>query len=83
MDELSDEDRRTVERARKIQKFLSQPFFVGEQFTGNAGVYVELADTIRSFKEVLEGKHDEIPEQAFYMVGHIDDVLKKAKTLGA
>jgi F-type H+-transporting ATPase subunit beta len=83
MDELSEEDRRTVERARKIQKFLSQPFFVGEQFTGNPGVYVELTDTIRSFKDVLEGKHDEIPEQAFYMVGHMDDVLKKAKTLGA
>jgi F-type H+-transporting ATPase subunit beta len=81
MDELSQEDRLTVERARKIQKFLSQPFFVAEQFTGLAGVYVQLADTIRSFKEVLEGKHDAVPEQAFYMVGNIDDVLKKAHKL--
>ena len=81
MDELSAEDRLTVERARKIQKFLSQPFFVAEQFTGSAGIYVQLADTIRSFKEVLEGKHDAVPEQAFYMVGSIDDVLKKAHKL--
>ena len=78
MDELSQEDRLTVERARKIQKFLSQTFFVAEQFTGTPGVYVQLADTIRSFKEVLEGKHDAVPEQAFYMVGHMDEVLKKA-----
>ena len=81
MDELSVEDRLTVERARKIQKFLSQPFFVASQFTGMDGVYVQLADTIRSFSEVLEGKHDDIPEQAFYMVGNIDDALKKAKRL--
>ena len=81
MDELSEEDRLTVERARKVQKFLSQPFFVAEQFTGMAGSYVQLADTVRSFKEILDGKHDKIPEQAFYMVGHIDDVLKKAKKL--
>jgi len=83
LDELSEEDRLTVVRARKIQKFLSQPFNVAEQFTGIPGVYVDLADSIRSFKEVLEGEHDDVPEQAFYMVGHIDDVLKKAKALQA
>lgn len=81
MDELSEEDRLTVERARKIQKFLSQPFHVAEQFTGMKGTYVQLEDSIRSFSEVLEGKHDKVPEQAFYMVGHIDDVLEKAKKL--
>ena len=81
MEELSEEDRLTVERARKIQKFLSQPFHVAEQFTGMKGKYVQLEDTIRSFKEILEGKHDAIPEQAFYMVGNIDDVIAKAKTL--
>ncbi len=81
MDELSEEDRLTVERARKIQKFLSQPFHVAEQFTGMKGVYVQREDNIRSFSEILEGKHDNIPEQAFYMVGNIDDVLEKAKTL--
>ncbi len=81
MDELSEEDRATVSRARKIQRFLSQPFHVAEQFTGMHGAYVQVADTVRSFKEVLEGKHDDIPEQAFYMVGHIDDVLAKAKKL--
>ncbi len=81
MDELSEDDRLTVMRARKIQKFLSQPFSVAEQFTGLKGYYVQLEDTIRSFKEILEGKHDAIPEQAFYMVGHIDHVLEKAKKL--
>ena len=81
MDELSEEDRLTVMRARKIQKFLSQPFHVAEQFTGIPGCYVPLEDTIRSFNEILEGKHDAIPEQAFYMVGNIEEVLKKAKTL--
>ncbi len=81
MDELSEEDRLTVERARKIQKFLSQPFHVAQQFTGIPGKYVPLEETIRSFKEILEGKHDSIPEQAFYMVGNIDEVLAKAKTL--
>ena len=81
MDELSEEDRLTVDRARKIQKFMSQPFFVAEQFTGTPGAYVQLADTIRSFKEVLEGKHDNVPEQAFYLVGHMDDVLKKARKI--
>ena len=81
MEELSEEDRLTVERARKIQKFLSQPFHVAEQFIGVKGKYVPLEDTIRSFKEILEGKHDAIPEQAFYMVGAIEDVIAKAKTL--
>src|SRR5712672_3574185 len=76
VDELSDEDKATVARARKIQKFLSQPFTVAEAFTGLKGKYVKVADTVRSFKEVVEGKHDEIPEQAFYMKGSIDDVLE-------
>jgi F-type H+-transporting ATPase subunit beta len=76
VDELSDEDKATVARARKIQQFLSQPFNVAEAFTGRKGKYVKVADTVRSFKEVVEGKHDEIPEQAFYMQGSIDDVLE-------
>jgi len=83
MDELSEEDKLTVSRARKIQKFLSQPFFVAAQFTGLEGKYVKLEDTIRGFKEIAEGKHDDIPEQAFYMVGTIDEVLKKAEKLVA
>ncbi len=81
LEELSEDDRLTVARARKIQKFLSQPFHVAETFTGKAGIYVQLADTIRSFKEVLEGKHDDIPEQAFFMVGHIDHALEQARKL--
>ncbi len=81
MEELSDEDRLTVTRARKIQKFLSQPFFVAEQFTGTPGKYVKLEDTIRSFKEIVDGKHDDVPEQAFYMVGDISEVLEKAKKM--
>jgi F-type H+/Na+-transporting ATPase subunit beta len=81
IDELSEDDKLTVSRARKIQKFLSQPFYVAEQFTGIAGKYVPLTDTIRGFKEIAEGKHDEIPEQAFYMVGGIEDVLEKAERL--
>ena len=81
MEELSDEDKLIVARARKIQRFLSQPFFVAETFTGQPGRYVKLADTIRSFREVVEGKHDELPEQAFYMVGAIDEVIEKAKKL--
>ena len=81
MDELSDEDKTTVARARKLERFFSQPFHVAEQFTGTAGVYVRLEDTIRGFKEVLEGKHDDLPEQAFYMVGTIEDAQKKAETL--
>jgi F-type H+-transporting ATPase subunit beta len=82
MDELSDEDKLTVNRARKLQKFLSQPFNVAEAFTGNAGTYVKLADNIRGFKEIIEGKHDDVPEQAFYMVGGIEDVVKKAREMG-
>ena len=83
IDELSDEDKITVARARKIQRFLSQPFFVAQQFTGLEGKYVKLADTIRSFKEVVEGKHDDIPEQAFYMVGTIEEAIEKAEKLKA
>jgi len=82
IDELSDEDKLVVARARKIQRFLSQPFTVAEQFTGRKGVYVPVRETVRGFKEILEGKHDDIPEQAFYMVGTIDDVLERAKKLG-
>jgi F-type H+-transporting ATPase subunit beta len=81
MDELSEEDKVTVARARKLQRFLSQPFHVAEQFTGSPGVYVRLADTIRGFKEILDGKHDELPEQAFYMVGTIEEAVAKAKKL--
>jgi F-type H+-transporting ATPase subunit beta len=81
MDELSEEDKITVARARKLQRFFSQPFHVAEQFTGTPGVYVRLEDTIRGFKEVLEGKHDELPEQAFYMVGTIEEAAEKAKKL--
>ena len=79
MDELSEEDKDVVSRARKVQRFLSQPFFVAETFTGTAGEYVDIKDTIRGFKEILEGKHDELPEQAFYMVGAIEQVQEKAK----
>ena len=78
LDELSDEDKLIVSRARKIQKFLSQPFHVAEQFTGFPGKYVKLADSIRGFQEIVDGKHDELPEQAFYMQGTIDDVIEKA-----
>ena len=81
IDELSDEDKQIVARARKIQKFMSQPFHVAEQFTGFQGKYVPLADTVRSFKEVVDGKHDDLPEQAFYMQGDIEDVKKKAEEL--
>ena len=81
IDELSEEDKQTVSRARKIQKFLSQPFFVAAQFTGLEGKYVTIEETIRGFKEVVEGKHDGVPEQAFYLVGSIDEALAKAKTL--
>ena len=83
MDELSEDDKLTVARARKIQRFLSQPFTVAQQFTGNPGKYVKLADTIRGFKEIVEGKHDDLPEQAFYMVGGIDEAVEKAKKLAA
>ena len=81
MDELSEDDKLTVARARKIQRFLSQPFTVAQQFTGNAGKYVKLADTIRGFKEIADGKHDDLPEQAFYMAGAIEDVHEAAKKL--
>ncbi len=81
IDELSEEDKLAVSRARRIQKFLSQPFFVAEQFTNIPGRYVPIAETIRGFKEILEGKHDNLPEQAFYLVGGIDDVIEKAKTI--
>jgi F-type H+-transporting ATPase subunit beta len=76
IDELSDEDRQAVQRARKIERFLSQPFHVAEQFTGTPGTYVAIGDTVRSFKEILEGKHDDVPESAFFMKGTIDEVSK-------
>ena len=81
MDELSEEDKVTVSRARKVQRFLSQPFFVAAQFTGTEGKFVSVPDTVRGFKEILEGKHDDLPEQAFYMVGGIEEVIEKAKKL--
>lgn len=83
MDELSEEDKIVVGRARKIQRFLSQPFFVGEVFTGIKGEYVDIKDTIRGFREILDGKHDELPEQAFYMVGTIEQAVEKAKKMQA
>jgi F-type H+-transporting ATPase subunit beta len=83
IEELSEEDKLTVSRARKVQKFLSQPFFVAQQFTGMAGRYVKIADTVRSFKEIIEGKHDDIPEQAFYMKGAIEEVLEAAEKMKA
>ena len=83
MDELSEEDKIVVGRARKIQRFLSQPFFVASQFTGTEGKYVKVEDTVRAFREIVDGKHDDIPEQAFYMVGGIEEVLEKAKTMAA
>ena len=78
MDELSDEDKLLVQRARKIQRFLSQPFHVSEKFTGIEGVYVPLSETIRGFEEIIEGKHDDVPESAFLFAGTIDEVLEKA-----
>jgi F-type H+/Na+-transporting ATPase subunit beta len=81
IDELSEDDKITVGRARKVQKFLSQPFHVAEQFTGYKGRYVKVADTVRSFKEIIEGKHDDVPEQAFYMKGTIDEVLEEAQKM--
>jgi hypothetical protein len=83
MDELSEDDKLVVARARKIQRFLSQPFTVAQQFTGNAGKYVKLPDTIRGFKEIVEGKHDDLPEQAFYMVGTIEEAVEKAEKMKA
>jgi F-type H+-transporting ATPase subunit beta len=79
MDELSDEDKLTVQRARKIERFLSQPMFVAEAFTARPGVYVKLEDTVRGFQEIVDGKHDDLPEQAFYMAGGIEDVVENAK----
>ena len=79
IDELSEDDKLTVSRARKIQKFLSQPFFVAEQFTGYKGKYVPISETVRGFKEIVDGKHDDVPEQAFYLAGTIDEVLERAK----
>jgi F-type H+-transporting ATPase subunit beta len=81
IDELSEEDKLTVQRARKVQRFLSQPFHVAEVFTGAPGKYVKVEDTVRSFKEIIDGKHDSIPEQAFYMKGTIEDVLEAAEKL--
>jgi F-type H+-transporting ATPase subunit beta len=83
IDELSDADKQTVSRARKIQRFLSQPFFVASQFTGRDGEYVPVAETVRGFKEIVDGEHDDIPERAFYMQGPIDQVLETAKGMSA
>ena len=81
MDELSEEDKQTVARARKIERFLSQPFHVAEIFTGSPGKYVPLKETIASFKGILEGEYDHMPEQAFYMVGSIEEAIEKAKSM--
>ena len=81
MEELSEEDKLTVARARKIQRFLSQPFHVAEEFTGRKGKYVPVQETVKGFKEIAEGKHDDKPEQAFYMMGGIEDVIQKAEEL--
>ena len=81
IEELTDEDKVTIARARRLQKFLSQPFFVAEEFTGQSGKYVKLADTVRAFKEIVEGRHDSLPEQAFYMVGTIEEAVEKARQL--
>jgi F-type H+-transporting ATPase subunit beta len=81
MEELSDEDKQVVNRARRMQRFLAQPFFVAEQFTGSPGIFVKREDTVRSFKEILDGKHDALPEQAFYMVGTIEEAVERAKSM--
>jgi F-type H+-transporting ATPase subunit beta len=83
MDELSDEDKLVVARARRIQRFLSQPFNVGEAFTGRKGRYVPVAETVRGFREIIEGKHDDLPEAAFYMVGGIDEAKQQAEKMAA
>jgi len=83
IDELSEEDKLAVSRARKMQRFLSQPFYVAEQFTGLKGKYVAVADTIRGFQEIVDGKHDALPEQAFYMVGTIEEAMEKAEKMKA
>jgi F-type H+-transporting ATPase subunit beta len=81
MDELSDDDKLVVNRARRISRFLSQPFFVAETFTGTPGRYVKLADTVRGFQEIVDGKHDDLPEQAFMFVGTIEEAVEKAERL--
>jgi F-type H+-transporting ATPase subunit beta len=81
LDELSDEDKLVVARARKIQRFFSQPFHVASQFTGREGKYVKLEDTIKGFREIIDGKHDDLPEQAFYMVGTIDEAIAQGKAI--
>ena len=81
IDELSEEDKLAVARARKIEKFLSQPFFVATQFTGLEGKFVSIADSIRGFREIVDGKHDDLPEQAFYLVGGIDEAVEKAEKM--
>jgi len=81
IDELADEDKITVSRARKIQRFLSQPFHVAEVFTNTPGSYVKIEDTVNGFKEIVEGKHDDLPEQAFYMVGSIKEAIEKAEKM--
>ena len=83
IEELSDDDKQVVGRARRLERFLSQPFFVAEQFSGLKGTYVKVEDTIRGFKEIVEGKHDELPEQAFYMVGTIEEAREKAEKMAA
>jgi F-type H+-transporting ATPase subunit beta len=83
MDELSEEDKQLVARARRVQRFLSQPFAVAQAFTGREGKYVKLADTVESFERVVAGEFDELPEQAFYMVGGIDEAVEKAKKLAS
>jgi F-type H+-transporting ATPase subunit beta len=83
IDELSEDDKVAVARARKIERFLSQPFSVAEQFTGTPGKYVAIADTIRGFKEIIDGKHDALPEQAFYMVGTIEEAIERAAQMKA
>jgi F-type H+/Na+-transporting ATPase subunit beta len=83
MEELSEEDKQTVGRARRIERFLSQPFFVAEAFTGSPGKFVKIADTIRGFQEILAGKHDALPEQAFMLAGTIEEVMEKAEKLAA
>jgi F-type H+-transporting ATPase subunit beta len=82
IDELSEEDQVTVARARRIQRFLTQPFFVGEVFTGRPGRYVPIQETVQGFLDILDGKHDEAPEQAFYMVGNIDEAIENANNMG-
>ena len=82
MEELSEEDKLTVTRARKIQRFLSQPMFVAEAFTGTHGRYVPIKETVKGFREILDGKYDHLPEQAFYMVGPIEEVVEKARGMG-